>query len=283
MSSERKKIYRFFTRKEIGNGNVSFDDILLEAIEVCLGKIGLVRDNYFDANVGRLWNYLLQEQENQHNLNGINPIFKVVNSTSRTICCYVSEKFSVSNDRKYYLLKSRPYLLNEIDLLNPREYEALAAFVCKLLGANNILLTPSGNEAGIDFVATIKFHENSHYLLGSNGPIRIIGQCKKYSSAVQVDKIKEFTTTLNEVHNLHQKVRKVLPSWFSQAKGPILGWVISHSGFQQGAKDKGKEYGLILSETRDLGEIIAASKKYYVNVPINTRHNFLRNEVSLYL
>lgn len=277
--SERKEIFKFFTRKEIGTGIISFDDILLQAIESVLNKFGADRDKYYDANVNKLWNYILKQQEEDYTQKKIEPIFTVVSSTTRTIKCYLNESFSTTTNPRFTFLQSRPLVLNEIDLINPRQYEALSIYLCKLLDANNVFLTPSGNEAGIDFIATIKFSEESHYLFGANGPIRIIGQCKKYSTAVQVDKIKEFNTTLNDVYHLTAKMRTVLPSWFMQAKGIIVGWIISHSGFQQGAKDRAQDFGIILSETRDLGDLISASGKFYPSIPLNQRHLNLKKEL----
>lgn len=277
--SERKNIFKYLTRTEIGNGNVSFDDILLSAIEIALDKKGADRDNYFDANVKRMWNFILKQQEEEFNQKNIEPIFSIVNSTTRTIKCHLTESFTTTTQPKFSFLKSRPLILNEIDLITAREYEALSILVCKLLDANNFLLTPAGNEAGIDFVATMKFSNDAHYLFGVNGPVRIIGQCKKYSSAVQVDKVKEFNSTLNDVYHLTPKMRTVLPSWFSQSKGIIIGWIISHSGFQQGAKDRAKDFGIVISETRDLAELISASDKFYPTIAINQRHQNLKLEL----
>jgi hypothetical protein len=260
-------------------GTLSFDDLLSDAIEKSLNKFGSERDSYLTANAKKHWNYILKEQQENFIGRNIEPIFKVVSSSSRTIECNLLHNLNTTRNNKYNLIKSRPYILNEIDLINARQYEALAIHVSRLLNANNVLLTPTGNEAGIDFIATIKFSDEANYLFGINGPIRIIGQCKKYGSAVQVDKIKEFNSTLGDVHHMTNKMRTVIPSWFSQAKGVIVGWIISHSGFQQGAKDRAKDYGIILSDSLDLSEIISTSKEYYPTTNYNQRHNNLKQEL----
>lgn len=96
---------------------------------------------------------------------------------------------------------------------------------------------------------------------------------------MQVDKIKEFITTLNDVYHLTSKMRTVLPLWFSQSKGIIIGWIISHSGFQQGAKDRAKDFGIVLSDTRELRDLISSSMEFYPAIPINQRHLNLRQEL----
>lgn len=277
--SESKKIFKQMMLSNISSGALSFDDLLSTAIEKALNKTGSVRDSYLTANAKRHWNHIIKEQNENHKSRNIQPIFKVVNNTSRTVECFLLDKFNSTADNKFNLLKSRPFILNEIDLINPIQYEALAIKVVRLLNANNVLLTPPGNEAGIDFIATIKFSDEANYLFGVNGPIRIIGQCKKYSSAVQVDKIKEFNSTIGDVHHMTHKMRTVIPSWFSQAKGVIIGWIISHSGFQQGAKDRAKDYGIILSDSFDISEIISGSENYHQTSNYDQRHIHLRQEL----
>jgi len=263
----------------MATGTIAFDDLLSSAIEKALNKTGSMRDSYLTANAKRHWNYVIKEQSENYKNRNIQPIFKVVNNTTRTVKCYLLDKFNSTGDNKFNLLKSRPFVLNEIDLLNARQYESLAVRVSRLFNANNVLLTPPGNEAGIDFIATIKYSDEANYLFGVNGPIRIIGQSKKYSCAVQVDKIKEFNSTIGDVHHMTNKMRTVLPSWFSEAKGVIVGWVISHTGFQQGAKDRAKDFGIILSDSFDMSEIISSSVDYHSTLNFDQRHNFLKQEL----
>lgn len=277
--SDLVKIYTFFTRYSFPATDFSFDVILTEAIERCLFKTDVERDIYFEANVKRIWNYVKKTQYELCKEKSILPLFSIQQESTRIIRCYVNDCFQKTLDKKYYFLKSRPNILNEIDLLSHREYEALSILLCENLSANNTLLTPRGNEGGIDFIATIKFSETSHFLFGVNGPIRIIGQCKKYNTAVQVDKVKEFNSTIGDVHRLYPKVKNVLPLWFLQSKGPIIGWIISHSGFQQGAKNRAKDFGLILSDTLEIGEVFSSSKKFFQNMPYDMRHKQIKKGV----
>lgn len=277
--SDQKKIYKYFTRSVLPDTPFSFDTLLFEAIENSLFKTGIEREAYFQANINRLWNHIQKTQYEFHKEKGIQPLINTQQLSTRLVSCYLNDTFGKSQDRKFYFLKSRSRILNEIDLLTHREYEALSILLCENLSANNTLLTPTGNEAGIDFIATIKFSETSHYLFGINGPLRIIGQCKKYNSAVQVDKVKEFNSTIFDVQHLTSKMRSILPLWFYQSKGPIIGWIISHSGFQQGAKDRAKDFGIILSDTLEIGEILSMSRKFYHDLPYDKRHEKLKIEI----
>lgn len=277
--SESKKIFKQMMLSNITAGTLSFDDLLSSAIETALKMTGSVRDSYLTQNAKRHWNNIIKVQSENYRDRNIQPIFKILNGSSRTVECHLLDKLNSTGDNKFNLLKSRPFILNEIDLINPRQYEALAIKVSRLLNANNVLLTPPGNEAGIDFIATIKFSDEANYLFGVNGPIRIIGQCKKYNTAVQVDKIKEFNSTIGDVHHMTNKMRKVIPSWFSQSKGVIVGWIINHSGFQQGAKDRAKDYGIILSDSFDIAEIISATDSYHPASTFDQRHIHLKQEL----
>jgi len=277
--SERRKIFNYITRQELKAGNISFDDLFLTAVEKSLNKKGADRDKYYDANVKRIWNYVVKQQSFDQKSQSLQPIFNIVNSTTRDIRCHLKESFANSGDHRFQLLQSRPFILNEIDLISDRQYEALSVLLCQILGANDFHLTPGGNEAGIDFIATIKYSDESNYLFGVNGPIRIIGQCKKYSTPVQVSTIKEFESTMTDVYHLTAKMRNILPNWFYEAKGIIVGWVISHSGFQLGAKDRGKEFGYVLSDSRDIAEIIAASKDFYSAARYDERQTYLKPDL----
>ncbi len=277
--SDVQKIFKYFTRKELGSANMSFDELFYDAIEKSLLITGGNKDKFFDANINRHWNYLIKHQEDDFVQNGILPVVDVNNDKTRNICCFLAKNFALTKNRKYYYLKSRPSILNQIDLMSSREFEGLSVYVTRLLGAQNTLLTPSGNEGGIDFIATIGFNSASHFLFGTNGPVRIIGQCKKYSSDVQVDKVKEFSATLNDVFHRSSKVSAILPSWFINAKGPIIGWIIAHNGFQDGARQRARNFGTLLSDSRVLGDVIAASKKYYPSLPCERRFEPLLDDV----
>jgi hypothetical protein len=58
-----------------------------------------------------------------------------------------------------------------------------------------------------------------------------------------------------------RKDESQIPTWFHSAKGPIIGLIISHSGFQSGAEDTAKNHGILTADTMDLAEIAARSRR----------------------
>lgn len=154
----------------------------------------------------------------------------------------------------------RPELYKYIDSLNDREYEILACVICKLLGADMILLTPKGNEGGVDFFARIPFSSKAHFLFGVKGPVRLVGQCKKYNTKDNVGHMKEFVTTMNNVYNRSFRLGEILPDWFKMERGDIIGWHISNYGHQVGALDVAKNYGILVSDSKQLIELLCTSK-----------------------
>jgi len=148
-----------------------------------------------------------------------------------------------------------------IDGLNDREYEALACVSLGLVGASETFLTPPGNEGGVDFFALLPSLGRCHLFAGGHYPLRIIGQSKKYASAVEAGEFKEFLTTIEEVkHGGQSKTEKIVPPWFRAAYGPIVGLVIAHSGFQSGAETRARQHGVITADSLDMAEIVALSR-----------------------
>lgn len=261
MVSDKRRVLNYLLRKEPEPGFFDFQEILREAVASSLDKTGTDIDRYVQSRLKSYWNDIkVLNQEDMKR--GIKPQFIIEDEISKKVSYYLSQERLSLPLKKAILLRSRTSILKKIDSLNPRKYEALSCLIMQLLGARDVLLTASGNEAGIDSLCAIKFGEGSHYLFGANGPVRVICQCKKYSTPVQVKEIKEFNSTLDDIHHLTEKVRDILPDWFRASKGPIIGWFISHSGFQSGATDRAKNHGIVLSDSRDLAEIIAGCRKF---------------------
>jgi hypothetical protein len=150
--------------------------------------------------------------------------------------------------------------------LNDRQYEALGCIVSETSGASRIHLTPAGNEGGIDFIAALPLPGKSHVFRGNNHPVRIVGQCKKYASPVSLDRIRDFAHTLNEVRDHNAEICRVVPAWFWDMRGPIVGWHIAHTGHQSGVTSKAKHQGIILSDAIDMAEAISHSNAYSYSV-----------------
>jgi hypothetical protein len=148
-----------------------------------------------------------------------------------------------------------------IDALTGREYEALACVAMKVVGASEITLTPSGTEGGIDFFALMRSPARCHLFAGSTNPIRLVGQSKKYTRQVGADKMKEFLETIDEVkHRGEPKTERVVPPWFHATRGPIVGCMIAHRGFQSGATSRARNHGIITADSLDIAEMLALSR-----------------------
>lgn len=150
--------------------------------------------------------------------------------------------------------------MRAIDNFDDRDFEALACVVLKIIGATHIRLNEGGNEGGVDFYATLKIHTKNHMFSNIGGALRVVGQSKKFSSSIQDSVVKEFCQTLVDIKQLSPSIREKIPSWFLTTRSPIIGWIISHNGFQSGATERAKNHGIIISDSLDIAEIIAVSK-----------------------
>jgi hypothetical protein len=282
MASDKNRILEYFTRKDLPLGILDFADLLSEAVKQVLCRDGMENEIYTQANINRFWS-AIKELEEKDVKRGLRPLFLIKDAYSKRVSSFFDSNIYKISPLKFKLLKARSNILRIIDSINDRQFEALCCFACALFGSQNYILTPHGNEGGIDFLASIRFSDTAHYLFGINGPLRIVGQCKKYSSPVQVDEIRNFNSTLNDVYHLSEKVRGIIPGWFRSAKGPIIGWFIGHAGFQSGAEDRAKNFGIITSNSRDLAELIAGSKKFVPYLGSQERADHLLTELDMVL
>lgn len=249
-----KDIISYMYRTKYPNTILAFSEIVLDALRVFVMADEVELERLAVAKTKNLWALVKRDIVNDLN-NSIVPLFDIIDEQKRLV-----KWIGVQCDKNKYLYVIRPELYGIIDKMTNREYEALACVICKLLGAQNVLLTPPGNEDGIDFIASIKFSNSAHHLFGTKGPLRIIGQCKKYSSKDNVGHMKEFIQTIDTVHNQSFRAGQVLPSWFKTSAGPIIGWHIAHSGHQSGASDRAKNFGILTSDTKEIVDLICKSR-----------------------
>ena len=181
------------------------------------------------------------------------------------------------------LWRARPRMLRKIDLLSDRDYEALGCLVSELVGAEKFLLTPPGNEGGIDFLCRMTMPSRTHIFGGTCAPIRIVGQCKKYQSRVGVEKIRDFAKTIDDVRHRAHHLENVVPHWFRGGSGPVIGWMIGHSGFQSGSVTIANNQGIILSDSVDMAEVIAKSRAFYESLLPDARADKVVETIGDYL
>ena len=263
--SEKKDLFAALHRTELATGNISFRQLLSSLAESVLAKSRTDADAFADANLRKYWNWLAKEVDN-HSERGLTPYFTLAGSGVYAIssaCESLRASSDIESQKRGSMALSRPAILRKIDAMTDREYEALACIACSAIGSGNTHLTPPGNEGGIDFFATLSIKTGAHVFSAVGAELRIVGQCKKYASPVAVDKLEQFITTMQNVRHRSERVRRHIPAWFADARGPILGWVMSHSGFQTGAADEAKSHGIIVSDTLDIAELLSLSDTFH--------------------
>ncbi len=266
--SAKQKILSHFFRLDFPDGPVAFADLLIEAAESALGKNRIDSEAYATSRLNEAWAALI-EQVDSDERSGVSPVCNIIHRYDRlvgNICA--SQRFG---NRAKAMLRSRPSILRAIDSITDRQYEALGCYVTEQIAASRVLLTPRGNEGGVDFLATVRLHSPTHIFSGLGREFRIIGQSKKYEQKVQVGGLELFIKTVENVRHRSDRVDRILPPWFHACSGPIVGWMISHSGFQSGAISEARKHGVILSDSRDIAETLSMSRNFLANCPWQQR------------
>lgn len=256
--SDNDIISHIYRRQYHLDVTLQFKDILKDALRSTVTADDVEIDRLTDVKKRGLWR-LLHKEISQDINRQIVPLFNIVDEMDQKIRWIGTSSIGV-DCRKRYKYVIRPALYQLIDEFSYRQYESLACVLCQMLGAQNVMLTLPGNDGGIDFLASIKFSASAHYLFGTKGPLRIVGQCKKYSSSDNVGHMMEFIQTLQYVYNHSYRPGEVLPNWFKANPGPIIGWHIAHSGHQSGASDLAKNFGILISDTKELIDLICKLK-----------------------
>lgn len=257
MSSIKLQILHALHRRVFPQGTQQrFDDVLLDILEHEVGKSPGDAAAILLRDCSRYWNDVRKNID--HDLNhDRSPAIHVSDVQRKTFLPYPDYVSQSGNTSKGDLLRAKPLILSEIDLLTDREFEAFACGICTLLGCTEYHLTPPGDEGGIDFFASLKVTTDNHVFGSNQRCLRIVGQTKKYSDKETITSFNSFITTLGNVRTLHRSVSHHVPAWFKRTSGPIIGWYIASSGYQQGVITTAQEQGVILSDALDLAEVAA--------------------------
>jgi len=260
---EKPRVWRWLLRQDL-SGVFSCSSLLKDAAEKCLLKDPISASGYTQANVNAVWNYVMMQHE-EHMARGLSPSFAVYSESSKNWLLYpIAPKLTGAARRRALRIRARPSFLRMIDTLTDREYEALSCILLEALGCIHVQLTRRGSEGGIDAFGLMVKANTSHLIASNRQPIRIVVQAKKYRRPMPADKMKEFLQTLNEVrHGGQTKTEAVTPPWFREARGPMIGLVLSHSGYQSGAESRGRSHGVLMADSVDAAEILAASRTLY--------------------
>lgn len=262
---EKPQLLDWLLRQNL-TGIHSCSSLLDRACRVCLRRDAISAAAYSAANAKIFWNYVLSAMAD-HETRGLSSSFRIQNSETRTFNCYpVSADESDPNRERALRACCRPSVLQMIDSLNDRQYEALACVLLELLGATKINLTRRGSEGGVDGFGLITRSNSSHLLGSIHHPIRVVLQAKMLTRPMSPDKMKEFVHTLAEVkHGGQQKTEAVVPSWFRASRGAIIGLVVSHNGFQSGAESRARSQGILMADSVDVAEVIALENELFVS------------------
>src|SRR5208282_1021981 len=257
---DKPRLLHWMYRAEHSAGIIDFAQLLTVAAGQALGMSAIDAATYVEANLNANWNYLIKAQQRDRE-RGLHTIFHVEDeSTKRLRWCPAPGTAAVRHYRETVRLRSRHVVLSTIDQLTDRQYEALGCVASRIAGSVHRLLTPKLGDKGVDFYASIIAPGRCHVFSGSVHPLRVVGQSKKYTYRVGGDKVMQFAKTLDNVRHASTEIIDTVPAWFRNATGPIVGWMIGHSGFQSGARETAKNQGIILSDSLDLAELVALSR-----------------------
>ncbi len=278
----QQQIISWFYDQEFNRAWLDFDDHLIDAVQHTQDRSRSSAEEYASNNSDRLWNDLRQ-QIAEDSVRGLYPTFSEITAGVKRLFWnpgFFPSGISKGERHKRSRIRSRIHIIKMIRSLNPNQYEALSVLACKFSGSSNYCRTPDGGEFGIDFFAMIPSIGISHLFDGGGGPIRIVGQSKKHSNRVPRDRIQQFTSALNSVHQRSEDVSNIIPRWFLRQRGPIVGWFIAHNGLQSGARDFANRFGIIHSDSRDIAEILAMSRTWQPSDGVNAPVELIRREIN---
>ncbi|MGV9102891.1 MAG: hypothetical protein ACOC3C_02090 [Candidatus Thorarchaeota archaeon] len=276
MPSDIERVMRWFYRRTFTSRTYTFDDLLLDAAFSVLGKAPMDAHAFVHRNANMYWTKVVERMQEEARL-GRTPLFDIVDRSSRRIA-WPPARYSLGhkNKRVFRRLFNRPEALQAIDALTDRQYETFPCLLVEVAGRNLHHLTPHGDEWGVDFFATVRNPSQLSVFDGYRVPIRIVGQCKKYNSPLQVGAVKEFSRTLDGLRNRKRELEKHVPAWFRASSGPIFPWIICHSGFQSGARSLAQDEGMVASDSVDLAECFCLLRQRRSAVGTGKKRDFIR-------
>jgi Restriction endonuclease len=242
----------------------SCDSLLSRAAEACFSIDAYSAAAYTEVTKAEFWNFVVKANE-RHTARGVSPSFSIQSSETRSFHCYpVLAQLRGKARLNAIQAQNRPAVLRMIYDLTDREYEAMSCVLLEALGATRVNLTRKGTEGGIDAFGLIEHARASHLLGSMHHPIRVVVQSKMWSNPIGPDAMKVFLQTLHEVREGGQpQTNAIVPSWFKEARGAMIGLVVSHKGFQSGADSRARSQGILIADSLDVAEVIALSLNLY--------------------
>lgn len=260
---EKPQLLEWLLRQDL-IGVHSCESLLDQAARECFKYDAVSAAAYTEATITTFWNYVVTANT-QHTARGISSSFSIQSSETKSFHCYpVPPELRGKARHRAIRAQARPAILRTIDALSDREYEAMACVLLEALGATRVNLTRRGTDGGIDAFGLIGHSRASHLLGSVQHPLRIVVQAKMYQSKLGPDAMKVFLQTLHELKEGGQpKTNAIVPGWFKEARGPIIGMVLSHRGFQSGADSRARSQGIVTADSMDVAEVIALRRNFY--------------------
>ena len=282
MPSEKQRLLAWLYRIDFPEGELLFADVLRRGAIEALGKDPIDADGYAQANETRIWN-AVQRAAAADRERGLFPRIQVSDAGLRRATWTLrlrGDGLSSRERRRRVRARARAPILRGIDNLSPREYEALGAVASRFAGADRTCLTPQSGEGGIDFFARLRQPGSTHVFSGLTAPFRVVGQAKKYWDKVGVEKVREFVTSIEGIRHQAAHLEPLVPAWFSDSSGPVVGWLISHSGFQSGAETLARNHGILISASLDLAEVCSQARAHSEEATPAERASRLGDEIA---
>jgi len=260
MPSDQEKVLQWLYRQTYLDSPMDFNEVVRNAAINALERDPAAADAIATRHSRKYWNAAKKRADNDR-AHGRYPVFSFIDDKLLIAKWHPTTLTSRGQHAAAQALRVRPAILNTIDGLSDRQYEALACVAIKLAGAAAFHLTPPTNEGGIDFFAVLECSTHTHLFGHNPRALRIVGQTKKYEDRDSITRFNSFLKALENVRHTHKTVLHHIPVWFRRGYGPIIGWYVAHKGLQSGAKEAARDHGVVVSDSVDIAQAVAESGK----------------------
>jgi hypothetical protein len=283
--SNRSEITRRIFRRTYKKRLLRIDEAVSLVAPPILGCNQIEADSYAERNKRYIWQGLVKRIDEERD-KGLHPTFTIIDTDRYEFAWFPSLRTGDDSllKQKKIRLASRGKVLDYLDTVSDRKYEAIGCVICTLAGATKWHLTDLGNEFGIDFLALLPAYGSGHLFPHAHKQIRLVGQSKKWGTPIKRDQVDLLAGTLDDIRRRNKDIfAKVLPHWFASAKGLLVGCMIAHSGAQSGGYERAHEHGIIMADSRDIAEIVALSRAWDTGRVTDAVIEFLDKEANTVL